>query len=226
MIAFMNRRKRFLVLLLLLAAAFICYLIKGGYIELPDPSETETTEHVWNLILINKDYKIPKNLDIELMELSNGQKIDKRIYPELQQMFDDMREQGIYPVVASGYRTDDYQRMLLEQEIEDNISKGYSEEAAKAEAKMWVAEPGHSEHQTGLAVDINADWEKNSSDEVYGWLASYAWKYGFIYRYPEDKIDITGVYCEPWHYRYVGKDAAAVIYEQNLSLEEYIDLYF
>lgn len=88
---------------------------------------------------------------------------------------------------------------------------------------QWVAIPGTSEHQIGIAVDINADKTINSSDAVYTWLAENAHKYGFIKRYPSDKTDITGVINEPWHYRYVGKEAAKEIYSQGICLEEYID---
>ena len=72
-------------------------------------------------------------------------------------------------------------------------------------------------------TDINADTTKSSSDDVYSWLAENAHKYGFIKRYPSDKTDITGVINEPWHYRYVGKEAALEIYSQGMCLEEYID---
>lgn len=72
-------------------------------------------------------------------------------------------------------------------------------------ASEWVAAPGTSEHQLGIAVDINADKTKSTNDEVYTWLAEHAWEYGFILRYPKDKENVTGTGYEPWHYRYVGK---------------------
>ena len=78
--------------------------------------------------------------------------------------------------------------------------------------------------QTGLAVDINADGVNSSGQQVYAWLADNAWKYGFILRYPEDKTEITKTDYEPWHYRYVGKEAAKEIYESGLCLEEYIGM--
>ena len=88
---------------------------------------------------------------------------------------------------------------------------------------MGGAIPGTSEHQLGIAVDINADTTKSSSDDVYNWLAENAHTYGFIKRYPSNKTDITGVINEPWNYRYVGKEAASKIYSQGICLEEYID---
>ena len=89
-------------------------------------------------------------------------------------------------------------------------------------AGQWVAIPGTSEHELGLAVDINADKEQSSNEEVYNWLAENAWRYGFILRYPQGKEDITGIDYEPWHYRYVGKEVAKEIYEAGITLEEYV----
>ena len=85
-----------------------------------------------------------------------------------------------------------------------------------------MAEPGTSEHELGLAIDINADLDRSTSDEVYGWLAQNAWKYGFVLRYPADKTDITGIDYEPWHYRYVGQEAAKEMHKKGLCLEEYL----
>lgn len=89
-------------------------------------------------------------------------------------------------------------------------------------AEKYVAIPGTSEHQLGLSVDINADQTKCSSEKVYSWLDNNAYKYGFIKRYLSSKSYITGINNEPWHYRYVGKEAAATIKNQNLCLEEYL----
>ena len=90
-------------------------------------------------------------------------------------------------------------------------------------AKEWAAVPGTSEHQLGIAVDINADKTQSTNDEVYVWLAENAYRYGFILRYPQGKEQITGTNYEPWHYRYVGVENAKIIYEQQICLEEYIE---
>lgn len=177
----------------------------------------------WNLILVNRDSYIPDDYQVELTELSNGKKVDSRIYPELQEMFNDARAQGYGLFVREGYRTQEEQQQLLNEKIEAYENEGKSKSEAKKLAEQWVAIPGTSEHQLGIAVDINADTTKSSSDDVYSWLAENAHKYGFIKRYPSDKTDITGVINEPWHYRYVGKEAALEIYSQGMCLEEYID---
>ena len=176
----------------------------------------------WNLTLVNGDYAIPDHWEQELTTLSNGTQVDSRIYPELQQMFDDMRAQDIYPVVASGYRTAEKQQALMDEKIQEFRDQGDSKAKAKKEARLWVNPVGHSEHQTGLAVDINADGVNSTGSEVYAWLSEHAWEYGFILRYPENKTDITGTDYEPWHYRYVGTEAAAEIYKKGLCLEEYL----
>ncbi len=216
-----GRRKKHLVCIFIIAVLLLSVFL---YMKQFFPSgQTAGTEHGWNLILVNHDYRIPNDWDIELTELSNGQSVDSRIYPELQQMFDDMRADGIYPVVASGYRSANKQQELMDEKIEELKSQGYSGQEAKKEAKRWVADVGYSEHQTGLAVDINADGVNSTGNQVYEWLAENSWKYGFILRYPQDKEEITGTAYEPWHYRYVGKDAASEIYQRGLCLEEYIE---
>jgi len=177
----------------------------------------------WNLIVVNRWNELPEDYSVELMELSNGQKIDCRIYPYLQEMFDAARLEGIYPVVREGYRTAEEQQEILDDKIQVYINQGYSRTRAKRTAKEWVALPGTSEHQLGLAVDINADKTRCSSEDVYTWLDKNAYKYGFILRYPPAKQEITGTNYEPWHYRYVGVEAAKEIYEQDICLEEYFE---
>ena len=177
----------------------------------------------WNLILVNRDSYIPDDYQVELTELSNGKKVDSRIYPELQEMFNDARAQGYGLFVKEGYRTQEEQQQLMDEKIEAYENEGKSKSEAKKLAEQWVAIPGTSGHKLGIAVDINADTTKSSSDDVYNWLAENAHTYGFIKRYPSNKTDITGVINEPWHYRYVGKEAASKIYSQGICLEEYID---
>ena len=177
----------------------------------------------WNLVVVNRWNELPEDYDIELMELSNGQKIDERIYPYLQEMFDAARAEGIYPIVREGYRTEEEQQAIFDEKVQAYINEGYSRSRAERTAKEWVALPGTSEHQLGIAVDINADKSKCSNDEVYEWLAENAHEYGFILRYPQGKTEITETSYEPWHYRYVGEAVALEIYERGICLEEYFE---
>lgn len=182
----------------------------------------------WNLILVNPWHRIPEGFSVELTQLRNGHAIDKRAYPDLQKMMDDMRAEGLDPLICSSYRTSTKQQTLYNNKVNEYLSQGYSLAQAEEEAGKWVAVPGTSEHQTGLAVDIvDTSYqildERQEETAVQQWLMNNSWKYGFILRYPNAKRDITGIYYEPWHYRYVGKEVAKEIYEKGICFEEYLE---
>lgn len=197
--------------------------------SLPFNFETVGDSHIipaseeWNLIVVNRWNKMPEDYSVTLTEFPNGEKVDSRIYPYLQEMFDAMRNEGIYPIVREGYRTAEYQQETFDEKVQAYMNEGYSRERAERTAKEWVAMPGTSEHQIGIAVDINADKTKSTNEEVYTWLAENAHNYGFILRYPQGKTDITGTSYEPWHFRYVGIEHAQIIYEEHICLEEYLE---
>jgi len=186
-------------------------------------SQAEKIPEDWRLILVNSENSVPYGYKPELLKLSNGVQIDSRIYPDLQRMFDDARNAGIYPIVGEGYRTHEEQKKMMSDKIDSFINEGYSRREAKKLAREWVAEAGKSEHELGLALDINADQSHSTDEEVYDWLAENACKYGFILRYPSGSEDITGIDYEPWHYRYVGTETALEIHERNITLEEYLN---
>lgn len=179
------------------------------------------------LTLLNPWHAADGETEVELTELSNGEMVDKRCYEDLQEMMDDCRAAGLSPVICSAYRSRQTQETLFNDQVEQYISEGYSEEAAKTETAKSIAVPGTSEHQLGLAMDI-VDYDYQLLDEgqedtpTQKWLMENSWKYGFILRYPNNKSEITGIIYEPWHYRYVGKTAAAEIYEMGVCLEEYL----
>lgn len=130
-------------------------------------------------------------------------------------------------LVTSAYRSYTYQRTLFKQYVDDLVSDGYTREQAEAIVTRTAARPGESEHQSGLCVDLieRGKLELDESFErctAFSWLAKNAHKYGFILRYPKDKVAITGYDYEPWHYRFVGIDAATVIYQDGICLEEYL----
>ena len=126
------------------------------------------------------------------------------------------------------YRTQAKQQELYENKLQRLIEEGYSYENAVTEAGTVVAVPGTSEHQTGLALDIvDASYQildQGQEDTlVQQWLIEHSWEYGFVLRYPNAKSEITGIIYEPWHYRYVGREAAREMTELDLCLEEYVD---
>ncbi len=174
----------------------------------------------WRLVLVNGDCALPKGFAPPLLTLSNGERVDERIYPDLQRMFDDARAAGLSPFVRAGYRSTEDQERIMESKVDELLRQGWPEKAARKEARRTAAKPGHSEHELGMAVDINS----HTSDEwqLYAWLAEHAWQYGFILRYPQGAEEITGIDYEPWHYRYVGADAARAIRETDCTLEEYL----
>lgn len=191
------------------------------------PAAPAAGEEEWQLLLVNPWNSLPKDYAVSLTQLKNGHSVDERCYPDLQAMMDDCRAAGLKPVICSSYRTQAKQEQLFNHKVNQYLAKGYSDADARVEAGKSVAVPGTSEHQLGLAVDI-VDLSNQNLDEsqektaVQKWLMENSWRYGFILRYPNDKSDITGIKYEPWHYRYVGKDAAKEIYEQEICLEEYL----
>ncbi|WP_417765027.1 M15 family metallopeptidase [Sinanaerobacter sp. ZZT-01] len=218
-----HEAKRITRLLLMFFLIFIAYVLAANGLLSTSVKNYASIDQDWNLILVNQDNYIPDDYDIELTVLSNGESVDSRIYANLQDMFDNARAAGIYPIVVSGFRTQEKQQSLLDDKIEAYNVEGHSKAEARKLAENWVAVPGTSEHQLGIAVDINADKSKSARNEVYSWLAKNAYYYGFILRYPSDKTDITGTIYEPWHYRFVGEDVAKEIYSKGICLEEYID---
>lgn len=182
----------------------------------------------WRLLLVNPWNSLPAGYEVTVKQLSNGHAVDERCYPDLQEMMDDCRAEGLQPLLCSSYRTQDKQQSLFDNKVNSLIAQGYAEDAAREKAAESIAVPGTSEHQTGLAVDIvdinnqNLD-ESQESTPAQQWLMENSWQYGFILRYPSDKFGITGIEYEPWHYRYVGKEAAKEIREQGICLEEYLE---
>ena len=183
-------------------------------------AEPPSADDAWMLVLVNDSHPLTDLTPPELVTLSNGNTVDARMYPALQAMFDAMRAKGLSPFVREGFRTNEMQQNILDSRIQQYMNQGYSQEKARSLALQYVAEPGTSEHQLGLAVDINSTDGNNWP--CYNWLAAHAQEYGFILRYPQGKENITGIAYEPWHYRYVGEKAAAEIYAAGVTLEEYL----
>lgn len=193
--------------------------LTDNYLNSTGLINAEDIDTPWYLTLVNRHNPLPEDYmehEIDLVNVPGGETVDARIYDPLMEMLDAAGELG--PIVVSGFRTADKQQSLYDDKINKYIKQGYSESEAIELAQQWVAEPGTSEHQLGLAVDING-----ATYDIYLWLQENSYKYGFIFRYPGNKTHITGVAEEVWHYRYVGKEAAAEIYERGICLEEYLE---
>lgn len=185
-----------------------------------DWGQTEGSDAQWNLALVNEWHPIPDGYEVNLVDTGGGECVDERIYEPLMEMLEDARDANWdqLPMVVSGYRTTEKQQQLYDEKIHAYSKHGYSDGEAEELARQWVAKPGYSEHQLGLAVDING-----ATYDVYLWLQENSYKYGFIFRYPGHKTELTGIAEEVWHYRYVGVEAATEIYEQGICLEEYVE---
>lgn len=182
----------------------------------------------WELLLVNKNHKVPEGYSMELEEVETVHKVDKRITVALNQMLNDARKQGLSPIICSSYRTNAKQKQLYNNKIKEYKRLGYNNAEAEELASYWVAIPGTGEHETGLAVDIVSKNyqildEKQEETDVQKWLMENSYKYGFTLRYPTDKKEITMINYEPWHYRYVGIDNATYMKEHEMCLEEFID---
>ncbi len=189
--------------------------------EPEEEPEAQSRDDDWKLILVNADHPLPEDYSVTLKELRNDQWVDERIYPELQQMFDDARAEGVYPLINESFRSSERQQEILDAYIGRYLDDGMDEDEARAEALKLVAVPGTSEHQLGLALDIISETDEDDT-AAWQWLEENCWRYGFILRYPAERAEITGISYEPWHFRYVGKEAAQEITEQGLTLEEYL----
>ena len=195
------------------------------------PQPEKESEIPWYLTLVNEDHPLPEDHEVETRTLSNGLTYDSRAYDALNEMLDACRAEGLEPIVCSAYRSVERQTELFENKINQYLADGLSYDEAYEAAATVVAIPGTSEHNLGLAVDLCAlsyqlldESQENTAEQQ--WLMAHCHEYGFILRYPNGKSDITGIIYEPWHYRYVGKDAAEEIMSSGLCLEEYIELHY
>ncbi len=179
------------------------------------------------LILANRDNPLPKDYSLSLRYICNGRlQASEYLYDSLVKMLADAEKKGYSYWIASAYRSYEKQQSLVDEDVNICMGRGMAYEAALEEVYKETMPAGCSEHQTGLALDIlcsgNTNMDVSQMEEPSNkWLRNNCYKYGFILRYPEDKVNITGVNFEPWHFRYVGKKAARYIMKNNLTLEEF-----
>ena len=200
----------------------------GGEEESSQPAAANPDDE-WQLVLINWENPMPDPDYVpELAQAdSRGYLFDARAVEALKEMLAAAQAEGLSPILCSTYRTWEKQTTLFNNQVARNENRGMGREEAVEKAKTVVAYPGTSEHQMGLAADIVAlsyqilDEGQLDTPEQQ-WLIEHCAEYGFILRYPDGKSDLTGVIFEPWHYRYVGKEAAQAIMSQGICLEEYL----
>lgn len=170
----------------------------------PIPEEPSIPKDEWFMILVNAKNPLPEDFAVETVAIDDeNHTVDSRIAEDLSAMISAGESEGLDFVIYTAFRSFEKQKEFFE--------------AGKTEAA-----PGTSEHNSGLAIDIGTSKGDFSGSAEEAWLLEHAHEYGFILRYPADKTDITGFAYEPWHFRYVGKEQAALIKESGLCLEEYL----
>lgn len=186
------------------------------------------------LVLVGPDYPISQEeIDqIPMIVTENGYIMAEIIQPSYQAWMGEASQLGYQFSLVSAYRSIAHQAELFENSLQSNLAEFSDEDLALAETKRFLTEPGHSEHHTGLALDI-ADaafmsyhgnlWQEMDQLESQQWLIETAPKHGFILRYPAGKEAITKIGYEPWHFRYVGPEVAQYMTENNLTLEEFLE---
>lgn len=162
--------------------------------------------YINGILIANKTYSLPE---------SYAPGIDKTAESALNKMINAAKQDGINLFIKSGYRSYSTQKTLY---------NNYVARDGVAAADRYSARPGHSEHQTGLAFDLNSLEQSFGETKEGKWLAEHCHEYGFIIRYPKDKEDVTGYMYEPWHVRYLGDDIAKDVYESGKCLEEYLGI--
>lgn len=162
--------------------------------------------YINGILIANKTYGLPE---------SYAPGIDKTAESALNKMINAAKQDGINLFIKSGYRSYSTQKTLY---------NNYVARDGVAAADRYSARPGHSEHQTGLAFDLNSLEQSFGETKEGKWLAEHCHEYGFIIRYPKDKEDVTGYMYEPWHVRYLGDDIAKDVYESGKCLEEYLGI--
>lgn len=197
--------------------------------ELQEEVSVENIENIdYRLTLVNFEHAMDQVYEPSLQEVEYGYMFDERAVSDLKEMLQAGRDAGMNLWICSAYRSNNKQSQLFNTKVEDFMAKGYTYNQAVEETKKSIALPGTSEHSLGLAVDlVSKDYqlldEQQSKTKEAIWLKEHCAEYGFILRYPVNKTDVTGVYYEPWHYRYVGKEIATEIMKDNSTLEEYLN---
>lgn len=193
--------------------------------ELPTPiTVSMPDDENWCLVLLNAYYKMNSSYEPQLSEVVEGSGIylDERVAEKFIQMYNAALADNVTLTPASGYVSLDRQTRNFTKQVEGYIALGNTQTLSEAIAMYYVLPTGCSEHNYGLAIDIGWISESFAESPAYEWLKKNAAEYGFIERYTEDKESYTHYQASPWHWRYVGVDAAKAMKADNLCLEEYL----
>jgi len=176
-------------------------------------------------ILVNRENFIPESHNPDLVSIGNGLYLNRRAAAAWQAMRTAAAEDGINLWVISAYRSHERQTYNFNNSVQNHIAAGRTPEEAHAITAGYIAVPGTSEHTLGMAIDVNYIGAAFEHSAEFEWLIENGASFGYIFRYPRDKTEITGINFEPWHFRYVGSNHAQIIMEMGIVLEEYIELF-
>ena len=185
------------------------------------------------MVLVNHTNKMPDGYTFTTKECGSATAINKTLQTEAADAFLAMQaaaaKDGVTVWMQSGYRSVDYQKNLYDKKTQYFLEKGLSRDEALKQAATIVNPPGYSEHNCGLAADLNSPEhtgldEGFENTEAFRWLCAHAEEYGFILRYPKDAEAVTEITYEPWHWRYVGPENAALINQSGLCFEDAVAL--
>lgn len=182
-------------------------------------SAVNACEH--DLVLVNFDNPIPSWYKPDLTD-SFGVKMDQSVVEPFASMKTDASRDSVSLWISSAYRSSTLQSSLFQREVEQYTKTCPTYSEAVTAAARSVAKPGYSEHETGLAMDLNGVKDDFAATAAFRWLDSHAQDYGFVLRYPKNKESVTKIKFEPWHFRYVGVENAKAMKQSGLCLEEYV----
>lgn len=190
----------------------------------PNVETITINEDQWYLTLVNRNRKLPDDFQAKTSYLIDGNEaeLDSRCADQYMAMYNAALKDGCELTPFSGYRRISTQKRNYENKIDLYLNQGYTYLDAAKKAATIILPPGTSEHNLGLAMDIVCADEWFANTKEFAWLMEHAQDYGFILRYPADKQDITQITYEPWHWRYVGVDAAKAMKASGQCLEEYL----
>ena len=196
--------------------------------QLQQKQAEQEEELPWNMVLVNSSHPMTEGYVPELTEVADGYSVDSRIAEPLNNMLKAAEADGMNIIICSAYRSVEKQEQVFNSSVQDRLNTGMKYWEAYSDTAMSVALPGTSEHGLGLALDLISNQyseldEKQAETKEAKWLEENCYKYGFILRYPPEKTAETGIIYEPWHYRYVGQEAAKEIMESGVTLEEYLE---
>ena len=211
------QKRRLRSMVIIIAAVLVLLLLTVAGFRLHGWLEQRSEARV--MVLVNPWNDVDKSGFVPKLKKVDGVQVDQSCARELTRLLADCRESGCSITITAAYRSREEQLKLFNNEVNRQMAAGYSADTAYTIAEQRIGAPGTSEHELGLAIDVQGAAAQE-------WMKENGWRYGFILRYPEGAEGITGRSADAAHYRYVGQSAAEQIYTLQISFEEYMGMFF